>query len=466
MRAGAVWRTTAFRYAALFAVLFVVSLWAAVGALYYGTIGVIQAERDAALEAEIGVLAERFRAGGTARLIPTIEQRLGPEASGDRVYLLLSPTGRRLAGNLSGWPQEAEARGDWLTFPVQKRDGAELTDRSVRARSFMLPGDHWLLVGRDNQELVEFRRRFLITGGWVAAAGVLVGLLAGLIMGRRVLARVQRAAEAGAGIAAGHLDRRLPVTGTGDEFDRLAEALNAMLDRIEQLMAGMRIATDGISHDLRRPLTRARAELELAAGGAGGAEALRAAAARALEDIDAAAVLLSDLLRLAQAEAALPGEGWGPVDLAELAGEAAELYQPLAEERGIAFETRLEPAEIIGDGSLLAQALANLIDNALKYAPPREGRITLGLARDAAAVVVEVADNGPGIAEADRARVTGRFVRLDPARSDSGAGLGLSLVAAVARLHGGHLTLDDGKPGLIARLTLPAPQAAAVPAGH
>ncbi len=457
MRGGAVWRTTAFRHAALFAVLFVLTLWSALGALYYGTIGVIQSERDAALEAEIGVLAERFRSGGTARLIPTIEARLGPESSGDRVYLLTGPEGRHLAGNLSAWPREAAAaRGDWLMFPVQKRDGAELADRVVRARSFLLTGGFRLLVGRDTQELVEFRRRFLIAGAWVAAAGVLVGLLAGYLMGRRVLKRVERAAQAGAGIAAGNFDQRLPMTGSGDEFDRLAGAVNAMLDRIEQLMAGMRIATDGISHDLRRPLTRARAELELAATGDGGPEALQAAAARALEDIDAAATLLGDLLRLARAEAALPGDGWGVVDLEALAGEAAELYQPLAEERGIAFEVSLAPAEITGDGALLAQALANLIDNALKYAPPGQGRIALRLSREAETTIIEVADNGPGIPAEDRERVTRRFVRLDPARSDSGAGLGLSLVAAVARLHGGTLALDDAGPGLIARLTLPA----------
>ena len=290
----------------------------------------------------------------------------------------------------------------------------------------------------------------------MAAAGVLVGLLAGYLMGRRVLKRVERAAQAGAGIAAGNFDQRLPMTGSGDEFDRLAGAVNAMLDRIEQLMAGMRIATDGISHDLRRPLTRARAELELAATGDGGPEALQAAAARALEDIDAAATLLGDLLRLARAEAALPGDGWGVVDLEALAGEAAELYQPLAEERGIAFEVSLAPAEITGDGALLAQALANLIDNALKYAPPGQGRIALRLTRERDTTTIEVADNGPGIPAEDRERVTRRFVRLDPARSDSGAGLGLSLVAAVARLHGGTLALDDAGPGLIARLTLPA----------
>nr|WP_246237363.1 HAMP domain-containing sensor histidine kinase [Halovulum dunhuangense] len=284
-----------------------------------------------------------------------------------------------------------------------------------------------------------------------------MGLALGLILGRRVLARVARAAEAGERIAAGNLDGRVPVSGSGDEFDRLATSVNAMLDRIEALMQGMRIATDSISHDVRKPLTRVRAELDLALRRETDAAGAQAAMARALGQIDAAVGILGRLLDIARAEAGMAGGEWRAVDLSRIAEDAAELYLPLAEERGIALSIdTADRSPAHGEPQLLAQAVANLIDNALKYAPAASGlvRVTAGPLPSGGAFV-EVTDNGPGIPTEARDRVTERFVRLDAARGGDGSGLGLSLVRAVVHLHGGRLALGDAGPGLSARIELP-----------
>ena len=449
-RAFSVWRTTAFRFAVIYTFVFALAMALGLGTVYWGTIRVIELQTDSAIEGEIRALSERFQEGGLPALVQAVEARTGPDASADNAYLVVNPSQRRIAGNLSDWPGFAVYE-DWFSFPVTKRDGPDRRDRTLRARAFELPGGFGLLVGRDSETQSQFRRLFLQTVVWIGGAALLFGLLAGYLLGRQVLRRVDRAARAGEAIAAGNLDSRVPVSGAGDEFDRLAESVNAMLDRIEGLMAGMRIATDSISHDVRRPLTRLRARLEMAQAGQGSAEE---AMARATEEIDATVRILENLLKIAQAEAGVPGEGWADLDLAALAADAAELYQPVAEERGITLHVDTAPTPVRGEPQFLAQAVANLIDNALKYAPPGKGRVDLRvLAGDAA--VLEVTDNGPGIPEGDRERVTERFVRLDDARATEGSGLGLSLVRAVARLHGGQLVLQDNGPGLRAVLSLP-----------
>lgn len=454
-RGAAVWRTTAVRFALIYTTLFCIGLGIGLGAVYMGTIGVVLRQTDATLEAEVRALAERFNEGGLGRLVSAIEARTGPDMNGDNVYLLTTPNGRPLAGNLNAWPDNLDQTGP-VTFPVQKRDGDRVTDRQVRAQSFRLPGGYRLLVGRDSEDQFEFRRRFLGVVAWVALGTVIVGLVAGLLLGRRVLARVERVAEVGEGIAAGNLDRRVPVAGTGDEFDRLAESVNAMLDRIEALMQGMRIATDSISHDVRRPLTRVRAELELALRRDAGGAAAQDAMGRAMEELDSAVVILGNLLKIARAEAGVPGETWQTLDLAAITAEAAELYQPLGEERGVTLDEHLSPASCRGEPQLVAQAVANLIDNAIKYAPAADGRVRVDTrALPDGSAVLEVMDNGPGIPAEAREQVTERFVRLDAARGGEGSGLGLSLVRAVMRLHGGRLELDDAGPGLRARLVFP-----------
>ncbi|MEM9229283.1 MAG: HAMP domain-containing sensor histidine kinase [Pseudomonadota bacterium] len=452
-RPGAIWRTTAVRLAAVYTALFCLGLGLGLGALYLGTIGVIERQRAATLEAEVRALSERFREGGTARLVRAIDARTAPDARGDAVYLLVTPQGRRISGNLTAWPVEAATEGP-ISFGVSKRDGEQITQREVRALAFNLPRGYRLLVGRDNEELEEFRNRFLSVSLWIALGAVILGLVSGLLLGRRVLGRVARAAEAGEGISAGQFERRVPVSGRDDEFDRLAVSVNGMLDRIEGLMQGMRIATDSISHDVRRPLTRARAELELALRRDPGDA--QAAMLRSLSEIDRATGLLGHLLDIARAEAGVQGDSWSTLDLASIADDAVELYQPIAEERGVTLVAETRSARMRGEAQLLAQALTNLLDNALKYAPAADGRVAVDVRPGVdGQVSVSVRDNGPGIPEKQRDAVTERFVRLDAARGGEGSGLGLSLVRAVARLHGGTLAFGDNMPGVVARMTLP-----------
>lgn len=450
------WRTTPVRFAAALTALFCLVLGVGLGAVYLGTVAVVDRQTDATLDAEIRALSERFEEGGLGRLVEAIEDRTGPDARGDNVYLLIGPEGRRRAGNLSAWPTGHDDAGP-VNFPVTKRDGAGRTERRVRALTFDLPRGYRLLVGRDSEDQFMVRQRFLGTVIWVVLGAIALGLVSGVLLGRRVLHRVQIAADAGERIAAGNLERRVPVVGSGDEFDRLAGSVNAMLDRIEELMSGMRLATDAISHDVRKPLTRVRADLELALLRGVDGEDAQVVMARALEQIDAAMKILANLLNIARAEAGVPGDSWKPIDLATIAADAAELYQPVAEARGIAVEVETAAAPARGEPQLVAQAVANLIDNALKYAPVAQGRVRVGAGVSPEGEAwVEVADNGPGIPEADRATVADRFVRLDAARGGEGSGLGLSLVRAVAHLHGGRLDLADNAPGLRARVTLPA----------
>jgi signal transduction histidine kinase len=280
-------------------------------------------------------------------------------------------------------------------------------------------------------------------------------LLGGLLMSRSVLRRVDAINRTSKEIMSGDLSRRIPVSRRGDEFDQLAENLNAMLDQIERLLAAMKEVSDNIAHDLRSPLARLRSRLEVTLMEDPDDAAYRETIGRTIEEADGLLKTFNGLLSIAQAEAGAARAGFAPVDLATLVADVAELYEPLAEDLGLALAVEVDEAGTIrGDRNLLFQALANLVDNALKYSPP-ESRVTLRLARQADRVALSVSDHGPGIPAEARARVKERFVRLESSRSTPGSGLGLSLVAAVAELHGGTLELADNGPGLIARLELP-----------
>ncbi|MEO0387445.1 MAG: ATP-binding protein, partial [Pseudomonadota bacterium] len=350
---------------------------------------------------------------------------------------------------LDRWPVEAPEAGRF-SFAIARRDDAVEVGRPALAESFRLPGGYRLLVARDAGDLDLVRRRFLGAMLWTGGGVLIFGLATGWLLSRRVLLRVARAAEAGERIAAGQFDRRLPAAGRGDEFDRLAESVNAMMDRIEGLMRAMRIATDSISHDLRRPLTRLRARLEPALGQPGlGPDGIAAA----LAEVDRTVAILDNLLRIARAEAGSASVNFSDTDLAQLVEDAADLYRPLAEAGGLSLTVETEPLTRPVERQLMAEAVTNLIDNALKYAADPGGKIHVRLRRrPEGAAEILVRDTGPGIAAADRARVVERFVRLEPSRASEGAGLGLSLAAAVARLHGGDLVLGDARPGLSASL--------------
>ncbi len=333
-----------------------------------------------------------------------------------------------------------------LTF--EKREQDELVPHEVRARMFMLAGGYRLLVGRDMYERRRFRAIVVGALVWSLGGTLVLGLTGGYFVTRRMLSRVDQVSRTARRIMEGDLSQRMARSGSGDEFDRLASDLNVMLDRIERLMIGMRLSTDSIAHDLRGPLTRLKSQIELALADPPDRDRDREALSDALSQADTALGVFDSLLKIAMAEAGVDAVEFKPTDVAKLARDVTELYQPLAEDKGIELTLAADPlAEIRGQSELLAQAMANLLDNAVKFTPVG-GRISVAVVRDRTDAVLSVADSGPGIPPADRKRVLERFVRLESSRTGPGAGLGLSLVAAVVRLHGASLQLGDKDPGL------------------
>jgi signal transduction histidine kinase len=447
-------RTNAFRLAALYLILFATSVVALLGFIYWSTANFIEQQTEATLDAEIAGLAEQYDQRGLSGLVQVIAERSAGERGDAMLYLVTDPTGKPLAGNLSGWPHTESVRPGWISFTVEAHHGGDHQTDVARATTFTIPGGYRLLVGRDLRDAAAFRKRVTGTLAWAGVLTLGLGLAGGIVMSRNMLHRVEVVSNTTAGIIHGDLGQRVPLTGSGDEFDQLATNLNAMLDQIERLMSGMRQVTDNIAHDLRTPLSRLRSRLEVTLletpDVARYGEVLRETIAEA----DRLLGTFTALLGIAEAEAGSGRGNMETVDLAEIARSVVELYEPAAEEKGLELGGRFEgPVLVHGDRHLLAQAAANLVDNALKYTP--SGRIDLTVVGDRKTARLEVSDSGPGIPEDRRDAVFDRFVRLESSRSTPGNGLGLSLVRAVAQLHGGTVTLADHDPGLRAILTLP-----------
>lgn len=457
-------RTTAFRLTILYLVLFTASVVAILGFIYWSTVAVIDRQTTDTIEAEIRGLAEQYKERGLTGLIDVIRERSGEGGNRDSVYVLYNPQRGPLAGNLAAWPPVATGLSQWVTINLVRREEGGAVPHEVRARTFTLPGGDRLLVGRDMYEKAKFRRIVIGTLSWSLAAAIGLGLFCGFFLSRRILARVDGVGQTTRQIMRGDLSQRIKLAGNDDEFDRLAESLNAMFEQIERLMAGMRLATDSLAHDLRGPLTRLHGRIELALLQAADSARDREALLDVLAQSEAALTLFDNLLKIAAAEAGVASTELKPLDLVTLTRDAAELYEPVAEEKVIVLKMTSTLAPVIdGQRELLAQAVANLLDNAVKHTPPG-GRIDVHVYPDQRDVVLLIADSGPGIPAQQRDRVLERFVRLDECRGGPGAGLGLSLVAAVARLHEARLSLGDNCPGLRVELRFPASTRAAEPA--
>lgn len=457
-------RSSAFRLTLLYMILFGTSVLGLLAFIYLSTIAVIDRQTEDTIDAEVRGLAEQYREQGLARLIDVV--RLRSSVEGSDYYLLTDPNLTPLAGNLVAWPKDIEGAGDWIRLTVHRESQGQTTSRDVRAQLFTLSGGYRLLVGRDTHERTNLRNIVIKALAWSLAAALALGLIGGIVLSRRMLRRVEHVARTSQGIMAGDLSRRIAVTGTGDEFDRLATSLNAMLDQIERLMTGMRLATDSLAHDLRSPLTRLRGRIELALRQPPHAVRDREALGDVLRQAEVALSTFDSLMKIAMAEAGIGAADLRIVDLAGLAGDAAELYEPVAEEREIGLRISTRPGAFIrAQPELLAQAITNLIDNAVKNTPSG-GRIDVVVEPRRSVVLLCVADTGRGIPAADRERVLDRFVRLEESRSTPGAGLGLALVSAVARMHGARLSLEDAAPGLRVTLRFPLarePEPAAAP---
>lgn len=448
-------RTPTFRLAALYLALFFVSALALLAFVYFSTAGVIERQLDATIEAEVGGLAEQYEQRGLAGLVQVIRERSAANRSRESVYLLTDPLLEPLAGNLSGWPQAQTRDRGWIGFPIATTVNGKTEVHRARALGFVLAGRFRLLVGRDMQVRDHFLAGMTRSLAWAVAITLALGLAGGLIMSRNMLRRLESINRTTRRIIDGALGERVPVGGGGDEFDRLADNLNRMLDRIERLMAGMREVTDNVAHDLRSPLARLKTRLEVMLLEPPDATRLREAVSETITEADRMLATFNALLSIAEIEAG--ADAAAPVDLSRLAEDAAELYAPAAEDAGLRFEAAVDPeVTLAGHRQLLNQALANLLDNAIKYTPAG-GLIRLALTREAGQPTLTVADSGPGIPAEARDKVLERYVRLDDSRTTPGSGLGLSLVAAVANRHGARLALADNHPGLAVTLTFAAP---------
>jgi signal transduction histidine kinase len=460
--ASRLFRTSAFRLSLLYIAVFGTAAALAIAYIYWNTSGLLERQLEGRIQAEIRGLAEQYRAGGISQLTRIVADRSRRE--GDELYLVTNRNGRYVAGNLTSVSPDLWNSVGQIEFVYSRPGKSGPKKRLALANVFRLRDGYRLIVGRDIEDRRKFQnviwRAFFIGLGVIA----LFGIVGGIFVSRSLLARIEEVNATSRTIMSGDLTGRIPVSDADDEIDRLAENLNVMLDRIEQLMEGLREVSDNIAHDLKTPLNRLRNRIEGALRQGGGEGAYRDALERTIEEADDLIKTFNALLSIARLEAGAVGESMEDVEISQLIQDVAELYEPVAEERGVELTTRI-PSGITmrADRQLLGQALTNLIDNAFKYGVskrPKDGSemapsISIAAKKIAGRVEIGVADHGPGIPEADRERVLERFVRLEESRTPPGSGLGLSLVAAVAHLHGGDVRLESNEPGLRVVLSLP-----------
>ncbi len=414
---------------------------------------------DLVVETEIESLREDYRSGGVARLIEVLDQRDDDWGRLGAAYLLVDREGNQLAGNLSSWPKQFSREGDWLEFDISASERGSAVDHPVRATVVTLDGNR-LLVGTDVSERRRFAVRLRSTTYWGMGLTVAFMALTGLWFSRRVAARVRAVAQACQSIISGDLTRRLPLERNADEFDQLASAVNGMLDRIERQTAIVHVTFNSAAHDLRAPLFRMRARLEAALTGATAGAARGTSADEAMratiDDLERVQRTLATLLQIAQAEAGGNDASRERVDLAQMARELAELYEPEARERGLKLQvSAVSPALLSAHQQLLAQLVTNLLENALKYVPAG-GTVRVQVAAHEGQVQLSIGDDGPGIPASLHAEMLLPFRRQVRDAATPGSGLGLSLVAAVVRLHHGTLEMLDAAPGLIVRCSFAA----------
>lgn len=435
-------QSAGFRFALLFVGIFSVAAAFLVAVLWWATAGALDRQTIAAIRTDASALVERYREAGAEGLRDAIEERLALDAENETIYLLVNAQGVKLAGNLADWPIAIGEEGAWFRARILQ-DGATAEARLHRRD---LPGLR-LLVGRDESERVQLR--LLLTEGvaWSLGAVLIFAVIGAAVIRRALQNRMRPAVATAQGIAAGDFSQRVPISPQGDEFDRLGGTMNAMLDRIGALMAGMRGVADAIAHDLRTPIARARGKLEGSLATAATEEELRAAVEEGIADLDNITRIFQALLRIAEAEAGARRAAFALFDLPEVLRDAAEFYEVMAEAHEQRLETEMpEHLPLLGDRDLLLQAVANLLDNAIKFTPAG-GVVRLTARQNERGIEIAVSDSGPGLSPEDRARAMDRFFRADASRNLPGSGLGLALVRAVAQLHAGEVMLADAMPG-------------------
>lgn len=451
-------RSSAFKLIAAYIIVFAVFAGSVIAYLGWHTQRLVTRQAVEAIESDLRFMQGQFERGGVSRLVQVINRRARAPDAG--LLLVTSFNGEPLAGNVLNLPLNFLDKQGWREIDYVGSEEQSGPPSRALVNVIFLPGEFRLLIGRDVVEREELRKIIIGPALWGLGLLVLMGIAGGLFVTRRVLKRIDRMTATSEIIMAGNLSRRLEVDGTGDEFDRLALSLNAMLERIEALMAGLKEVSDNIAHDLKTPLTRLRNRAEDALRTARTDEEWRAATEQTIDESDGLIRTFDALLMIARAEAGQASSSMVRFDLAGMAEGVAELYEPVADENGLDLVLDVHgPLPVRAVRELVAQALSNLVDNAIKYSTPEvpgeRRQIRVEAKPLDGKVRLVVSDQGPGIAEADRARVLERFVRLEASRTRPGFGLGLSLVAAVVHLHGGTITLASNDPGLRVMIDLP-----------
>src|SRR3954447_1706238 len=469
---GKLFRTTAFKLTLVYLTVFALFAAFLLGYFAWNTRRLITDQITETIDTETADLSDQFSQGGIRRLVFAIDARSTRPSS--NLYLLTTSAGEGLAGNVGSLASGILEKPGWSETVYRRIEDADITEHHALVRILQLPGGFRLLVGRDLEERERIRDIVFAAGRWSIAIVVVLGLAGGFFVARRVLKRVDAMTETTQKIMHGDLSGRLPIAGTNDELDRLAGNLNAMLERIEALMGGLKAVSDNIAYDLKTPLTRMRNRAEEALASSGSEAEYRAALERTIEESDGLIRTFNALLMIARAESGQARGNMDDFDAADVARGIHELYEPLAEDDGMTLRVKAATARLHGNRELISQALANLVENAIKYGKPssvvqpldpaaaaRTREILIEARREGDHVLLSVTDHGPGIPEGDRKHAVERFVRLEASRTLPGSGLGLSLASAVATLHGGELRLGDSHPGLTATLIIPALSAAA-----
>ena len=446
--------STTFRLAIWYVGLFSVSVIVLFAFIYWSTARYMTTQSDAAIETEIQALAERYeRAGipGLRRLI--VERVRRQQPTGGTIYLLSDPAYQPIAGNISRWP-DGKKDSHWLTFDLEVKGSTSSTVHTARARVFLLRSGFHLLVGRDIETLKLAKARIIRSLAWALVLTLILGVVGGLIISRRMLNRLDQMNQTSQQIMDGDFAQRIPLSGHDDEFDQLARNLNRMLDQIQMLLEDVRRVSDNIAHDMKTPLARLRGRLETLASSDTNDKFASDELNQALKESDQLLTIFNAVLRIARIESGSPNHPTQRVDLMALMNDLAELYEPLAAQKSLDITTySTQHAVIYVDRDIVFQAFSNLMDNAIKYSP-RHTCIEVSVGTDPTPYF-QISDKGPGIPETEHEQVFQRFYRLDQSRSTSGNGLGLSLVRAVANRYGANISLTNHQPGLTVRIDFP-----------
>jgi signal transduction histidine kinase len=425
-------------------------------ALYFYMIPVIDRDGQAQIAEELVQLRDDFDAGGIDGLRRTIDRRVGQSINDRTVYLFRSAEGTVIAGNVTPTPALYSVGPDAITLGVIPNDRSAATQ--YIAEAVTLPGGYSLMIGKQTEARGAFQSMVALGIASTLILAFVVGLIWQSYVERYMRRRVAEFSRTASEIVRGDLSKRFATTDGRDEFDELGNAVNGMIDRIEEVVTQLRTVTDAVAHDFRSPLARVRNRLETADSPGATVESLREAHDNAEKEIDRLLGVLNSLLEIARVEAGIGREQMTEVDLGDVARDVGSSYQPLAEEKGVTIAVLADKrAPVVAHKVLLTQAVMNLVDNAVKFSPQGE-TVAIEVQTGPSYPAVIISDHGPGIPHDDIPKVLVRFVRLNPARPKGGSGLGLSLVAAVARFHGATLELKDNHPGLrvIMRFVTPA----------